>query len=241
MIKFFRQIRQRLLTKNKINKYLLYALGEIVLVMIGILLALQINNWNTEKKDQEKIQVLLGQMSGELNDQIDFYQKDSVILQSYISYLTKVSDRQFDQIDLKTFLTPFGTWVGGAKNFDTALNGLINQGIFDKLANADLKKIILKDYFESQNELKNALEWNSTVIVETIEPFINENLAYRYRNGNMNISEKQVLTLFEASQVFRTLVEFQILADDFALTNITSHLSTLRAVKHELTLELNGK
>lgn len=52
MLKFFRNIRQRLLLEVKIGKYLTYALGEIVLVMIGILLALQINNWNENRKDR---------------------------------------------------------------------------------------------------------------------------------------------------------------------------------------------
>ena len=50
MIKFFRKIRQKLLTENKFSKYLLYAIGEIVLVVIGILIALQINNWNELRK-----------------------------------------------------------------------------------------------------------------------------------------------------------------------------------------------
>ena len=50
MIKFFRKIRQKLLTENKFSKYLFYAIGEIVLVVIGILIALQINNWNENKK-----------------------------------------------------------------------------------------------------------------------------------------------------------------------------------------------
>lgn len=46
MIKFFRRIRQQLLSNNEVSKYVLYAIGEIVLVVIGILIALQINNWN---------------------------------------------------------------------------------------------------------------------------------------------------------------------------------------------------
>lgn len=49
MIKFFRHIRKRLIRENRFSKYLLYAIGEIVLVVIGILIALQINNWNEEK------------------------------------------------------------------------------------------------------------------------------------------------------------------------------------------------
>jgi len=53
MIKFFRKIRQRLLTENKFSKYLIYAIGEIVLVVIGILFALQINNWNETKLERK--------------------------------------------------------------------------------------------------------------------------------------------------------------------------------------------
>ena len=50
MIKFFRKIRYELMGENKTGKYLKYAIGEIVLVVIGILIALQINNWNTDSK-----------------------------------------------------------------------------------------------------------------------------------------------------------------------------------------------
>jgi len=55
MIKFFRKIRQKMLTENKFSKYLLYAIGEIILVVIGILIALSINNSN-EKKSERKIE-----------------------------------------------------------------------------------------------------------------------------------------------------------------------------------------
>ena len=52
MIKFFRKIRQNLLMENKTVKYFKYAIGEVVLVMIGILLALQVSNWNQDRKDR---------------------------------------------------------------------------------------------------------------------------------------------------------------------------------------------
>ena len=59
MIQFFRRIRQNLLHENRFSRYLLYAAGEIILVVIGILIALQINNWNQRKNDldQEKATV----------------------------------------------------------------------------------------------------------------------------------------------------------------------------------------
>ena len=58
MLRFFRQIRQRFLTDSKFSKYLLYAGGEILLVVIGILIALQVNNWNeyrAERKQEQKV------------------------------------------------------------------------------------------------------------------------------------------------------------------------------------------
>ena len=59
MIKFFRKIRQRLLAENKFSTYLIYAVGEIILVVIGILIALQINNWNEQNKIKQEEDILL--------------------------------------------------------------------------------------------------------------------------------------------------------------------------------------
>ena len=50
MLIFFRKIRQKLLAENRLSKYLIYAVGEIFLVVIGILIALQVNNWNEQRK-----------------------------------------------------------------------------------------------------------------------------------------------------------------------------------------------
>ena len=60
MIKFFRRIRQKLLAENRFSKYLLYAIGEIILVVIGILLALQINTWNEQRiEDRTEVELLV--------------------------------------------------------------------------------------------------------------------------------------------------------------------------------------
>ena len=54
MLRFFRKMRQVLIPENRFGRYLFYATGEIVLVVIGILVALQINNWNEERKQKIK-------------------------------------------------------------------------------------------------------------------------------------------------------------------------------------------
>jgi hypothetical protein len=71
MIKFFRKIRQKMLTENKFSKYLIYAIGEIILVMIGILLALQVNNWNTERVQNIESLELSKRLLQETNQNIE--------------------------------------------------------------------------------------------------------------------------------------------------------------------------
>lgn len=81
MIKFFRQIRKELMESGKTGKYLKYAIGEILLVMIGILLALQVDNWNTERLNAKEEQLLLQQLRTEFTQNKD-------------QLLTKISKRE---------------------------------------------------------------------------------------------------------------------------------------------------
>lgn len=71
MIKFFRKIRFNLMSENKTGKYLKYAIGEIILVMIGILLALQVNDWNTKRLLKSKEQVYLKQIRISLKNDLE--------------------------------------------------------------------------------------------------------------------------------------------------------------------------
>ncbi len=75
MIKFFRKIRQNLLVENKTRKYFKYAIGEIVLVVIGILIALSINNWNENRKvDGEILKSLIEIRNNLISDSLNIRQ-----------------------------------------------------------------------------------------------------------------------------------------------------------------------
>lgn len=74
MIKFFRHIRKSLLSENKFSKYLIYAIGEIVLVVIGILIALQINNWNEGKKNDQRESIILNELLNSINKDLQYYE-----------------------------------------------------------------------------------------------------------------------------------------------------------------------
>ena len=71
MIKLFRNIRRSLIQENKMGKYFKYAIGEILLVVIGILIALQINNWNELRKERQKEKAFLKEIN--LDDNIYWF------------------------------------------------------------------------------------------------------------------------------------------------------------------------
>lgn len=83
MIKFFRKIRQNLLKQNKIGKYLVYAFGEIILVVIGIIIALQLNNKNQEKENQAKVINIFKEIQKDLKTDI---QKVTFYHNNYVQY-----------------------------------------------------------------------------------------------------------------------------------------------------------
>ncbi|WGK65154.1 DUF6090 family protein [Croceiramulus getboli] len=84
MINFFRKIRRNLLLEGKTGKYFKYAIGEIALVMIGILLALQVNNWNQNRLDQ----LLESQYYERLLDDV---QEEKLILETVVNYSKQVA------------------------------------------------------------------------------------------------------------------------------------------------------
>lgn len=101
MIKFFKKIRQRLLTENKFSKYLLYAIGEIILVVIGILIALQINNWNEKRLQKQALKniytIIVEDLKNDISD-IDLILKTK---KEREPFLTKVLDGLTTQEDYK--------------------------------------------------------------------------------------------------------------------------------------------
>lgn len=114
MIKLFRNIRKNLLNEGKTTKYLKYAIGEIILVVIGILIALNINNWNENQKSKKDERYVLNEVLKNLEE--DAVLVDDIIsqrkkaktavnaLQKFVNSNAKDSDSlQFYLVNLLTF------------------------------------------------------------------------------------------------------------------------------------------
>lgn len=129
MLKFFRRIRQKLIHEENLKRYLIYAIGEILLVMIGILLALQVSNWNQKQSDNKGLKRSLENLLLDLKkDLIAFEGLNSIYMSSQskaesVKEIIKGKNSQEDIIRLQN--------IGelGNKNFE------FNNGTYETLVN----------------------------------------------------------------------------------------------------------
>ena len=109
MIKFFRNIRQNLLMENKTGKYFKYAIGEIILVVIGILIALQINNWNENRKVEKLEAQIYIELKSDLlqtrNDINETNSKHKEIFKSSQQLITDIYDKKSNSQSIYESLT----------------------------------------------------------------------------------------------------------------------------------------
>lgn len=138
MIKFFRKIRHNLVMENKTGKYFKYAIGEIILVVIGILIALQINNWNDKRLEANKEQIILKNLRSDFNANITEFNR--IYNSTASSY--KASLRLLEIIKDDSSLNP----VEIEKLLDTIINTFysldLNSASIDEIKNSGSLNII---------------------------------------------------------------------------------------------------
>ncbi|RED44568.1 hypothetical protein DFQ10_103255 [Winogradskyella eximia] len=192
MIKFFRKIRKNLLAKDKTSKYFKYAIGEIFLVVIGILIALQINNWNQKRLQQLTLTNYFQRMYEELEssrDNLDnlIYDIDSLVIQNRKT-LEILSSNNKDSIPtLQKTLGALGTaWINDF-NYPI-IEEFMNEGYLAKVNNTKIKDE-LQAFSIQLNHFNTIDKGIGDQYSLTIEPFINKHLNYsqialnRYKNS----------------------------------------------------------
>ncbi len=167
MIKFFRHIRKRLLTENKFSKYILYAIGEIVLVVIGILIALSINNWNEGLKRKSKEKDVLLQMRRNLEADILQETYPNMVLETAMNSTNIVLDyleQRKPYIDsLDYYFAWIPTYTRHMPNI-TAFENLKTIG-FDIISNDSLRENYQKLYafnYELTKFQRNELAYDNS-------------------------------------------------------------------------------
>ncbi|WP_062056374.1 DUF6090 family protein [Sediminicola sp. YIK13] len=153
MIKFFRKIRKRLLAQSRFSKYLLYAIGEIVLVVIGILIALQINNWNQNKLEQNSLSAYLTSISQNIKVDIKNLEYLKTTRKNIIARIPHLTFALTNSDFLERKDVKFGSEalsiLSNFEYFNADLSGfesIKNSGYLSKLKGKDIENLIYKYY-----------------------------------------------------------------------------------------------
>ena len=136
MLNFFRRIRRNLANQNKFVQYSRYAIGEIVLVVIGILIALQINNWNEQRKEIVQEQKILLQLKLDFNKNLEQLDEKismrSDIIEASIKLLGFIDNPESIELDSIFFQLSF---LITDPTFDPKKNNLIESGNLNLIRN----------------------------------------------------------------------------------------------------------
>ena len=146
MLKFFRRIRRKLIKDGNLKRYLIYAIGEILLVMIGILLALQVNNSNENRKAKKEELVALEDLLHEFQrNESEFHlhaKYQNSMESSWADYLAIITNEELpDSIRVQRRpLLAFRTFTIS----NIKLNSLLTTGYIDRIQNDSLKQLLLQ-------------------------------------------------------------------------------------------------
>ena len=203
MIKFFRSIRKDLMEKNKTGKYFKYAFGEIVLVVIGILIALSINNWNEKRKERiierqsyENLITSLKKDSLELARVINFQQKSMVEQNRFINsdlseikaYMTiKEISKSLNDVyfGAYSFFPKYGTY--------NAIQS--NEGI-NLFSSKEIKSLLIELYDYQCKKYEDQDAVIDYKFMHDFIPFSQRHLGFfvdsnfKYKEINLNLFEK---------------------------------------------------
>lgn len=196
MIKFFRNIRQKLVSEGKTTNYLKYAIGEIVLVMIGILMALQVNNWNEQRKHKnEEIQFLKG-FKSTLNEDLEstnWMKKQYELTKESINILISSMEQDLPYNDSLSY--HFGritqTWRIAINNevFQTLKSYNLNL-----ISNEKLRYEIVGYYSYSDNYLNSDVSRYFSIIEDASKNIFNTRFNALW-NGNYKEKFENVIDL----------------------------------------------
>ena len=219
MLRFFRQIRQRLITDNKFSKYLLYAIGEILLVVIGILIALQVDTWNEERVAANETKLLFEEVNKQLVQNIKDMDR---VINGHISQDTlffKVLTRKVGYEDYKKSPIYYSFW-GDQETVD--------------LVDDDFKTLLAKkgELTEFQDSLLSDLK------------FLNDEPKARVDYGDESIEDlhTDLGRLLKKQPGFSDFIVRQILTDEmikFCLTD-PRYINELADLLREKVFHINS-
>ena len=231
MISALRKIRKKLLDQNRARRYFFYAIGEIVLVVIGILLALQINTWNKEKQNKAHEIATLKNLIEDLEiqreliqEQIDF---EHVVIKQVDSAKTFISD-DANKSELQRLFSE----LAGRHTFKAnraTFNNMIAIGSINLITNEDLQSSIIR-YFQRLDYVESVVNNNNLYMMDS-------NFGLFVANNGLGLEVDENLEII-SNKIFSSLQKATILSQlDYRYSSSDS-IKTLNETLLEITNKL---
>lgn len=226
MNSLFRNIRSKLLGEGKLAKYMIYALGEILLVVMGILIALQVNNWNIDrlelKKEQEILKALKVEFEANLYD-LQRVNDEHQIIYSELRDLQEITKaRNYEDPRLDSLVHGVIRWFTFTERPGASSN-LINSGNLNLITNDELRDLIT-EWSGTVADVVDDEVFTANFIRETMLPFLagrypisnlepeNDKFIKRYAKQPLTRSDEPVFPVREVEwETLLTSLEFQSL------------------------------
>jgi len=239
-LKIFRKTRQRLIDKGKLRTYIVYAVGEILLVVIGILLAVQINNWNQSRINVKKELQALKDLEKEFivnEKRIRKKQNSRILIAPKIkSYINLISSGKANYNSFSDFHT--GEFMFGMTNpSNGVIDALISSSDISLISN-DSIKYFLTDW---KNQLENLYE-NELIGLEFINSASNKIPDPRFNwsdweNSNLESASKELIKSVE----YRNKLFGYAGCNKIVIDECNSILKDIKKIKLLLKLEIKSK
>ena len=233
MIKLFRKIRQKLLSENKFSKYLIYAIGEIILVMIGILLALQVNNWNENRKINKQELQLIESLQKEFTynkSELDRSIKKAQIIQKRCETILKnTGNHEMNLSKLESdSLVNWG--LANIITYDPSngiISDIISSGKIQIIKNEKLKNF-LSNWNGILNDVKEDETWAVNARNNITLPFLYKNS--NYTNITQGLQENNLISSgFDSDyQTIYKLMEFENIVNSHRFWNRKNERNYIR-------------
>ncbi|WP_162919880.1 DUF6090 family protein [Hanstruepera ponticola] len=185
MIKFFRKIRYDLMEKNKTGKYFKYAIGEIILVVIGILIALQINNWNNERLSAREEKLLLENLKEEYQENLLNLNVAIKKRESQMKALNSLYDFVAGKLSVNETNKSIDSLIGVSRYIPTyesrsgALQEIINGGKLNIIQNRQLRKY-LSNWSAEVDDLRKIETGVYDIILNNYNTYLIDNYTLTY-------------------------------------------------------------
>lgn len=213
MIKFFKHIRRSLLNENQMGKYLKYAIGEILLVMIGILLAFQVNSWNDRRMRSNKelsylkdIKVNLTNDIESIDEVVEFNETKSILTDSMFYTLEHNTDPEIYMPSILKYMYTL-TYYDVFEPNRIAFDNMVGAENIDLISNSNLRTELSKYYKKefnttTQESVKQRARQLGDYVA--IAGFNNQSVK-ELINHNSNLKDISEVTLHEDPKVYAYL------------------------------------